>query len=404
MSSMEVIRYPGAIVPTAAPVAPSGREGCAPTSPTLPLPTPTAPVEEKGAREQKVQAVVKDLTFTRETIEVALVAEAVNSMVAIIHDTNRRTSNPTATELSGGIFYANEYYKLLLGLTQGSDPAVCRAAKSRFDAMIRIGSFFHGFVPKDFFSIEKALPGDEASPTGYLVGCRYILKDGKKPSEAIAALKRGVSFLDCGAVCNLAYYEALLKVLGPEKFDVLFAANSKTPLSISDADVKNPLKNLVRTIPIKSLKDIRVGQQVTIPGCMRYPWKHTNGEESNFNTLCSADKPARKFIGHGLDPAGMSHEQVVDELLEGYNQDPIGNAIVSKAVGEKIQATYGDDWKTIESMKGHKMTREEFVDDGAGQLKPYVVGFNFDRIFILWQRSLSEAKRQMDEWQSQYER
>jgi len=54
----------------------------------------------------------------------------------------------------------------------------------------------------------------------------FKLKEGISASKAIDALIDGPSVLDCGNATQLAYYKAILGVIGSEKFDKFFAEDS----------------------------------------------------------------------------------------------------------------------------------------------------------------------------------
>ena len=120
--------------------------------------------------------------------------------------------------LKSGVFYPNDYFMALETMKQAP----------RIDQFIKTGTFFHGIAPASHFGMQK----DLQKPTG-IRPVHFILKPGAKPSEALAAIRQGLSLLSCGETCQIGFYEAIRGVLGTEKFDMLFAADSPQLLSSS---------------------------------------------------------------------------------------------------------------------------------------------------------------------------
>lgn len=67
----------------------------------------------------------------------------------------------------------------------------------------------------------------------------FALKEGKSASEAIEAMLQGPSILDCGNAIVLAYYKALLDVIGSQKFDALFSDDLFWKLVISQTTLEH---------------------------------------------------------------------------------------------------------------------------------------------------------------------
>ena len=135
-------------------------------------------------------------------------------------------------------------------------------------------------------------------------------------------MRHGLSFIGCGETVQIAFYEALRDVLGTEKFDILFAANSSTPLTFQFNDIDNPINRLLEySAPPKEFVKGRSYQFENTP---YYACKLMNGDALGYTTLCCDDTPGKEtFTTLGLSPEGMTRKQINQKMLEECNRDPI---------------------------------------------------------------------------------
>lgn len=318
-----------------------------------------------------------------EKISEKLIYKAIEIVRAITKDNEMRMSGykNNITLLTFGIFYGNEYYKAL----------ETKNLQNRLNIFVEKGSFYHGYASPEHFSMQKS-----ASPTGIL-GNSFFLKKNVKPSVALEAMRQGISFIGCGEVCQIAYYEAIKQVLKTEKFNMLFSANSSTPLKIEFSAADNPINSLIKTV--SSDEKLEKGQIVYIQNHPYYKAKHLNGEASGFTVICCDDTPGQEtFTTIGLSSDGMKHEGVNQTLLKEFNNRPIGMKIVTDEVAKRILQTYTREQRSIsEQCKEIQLTMDEFIGGEGGKIQARFK-FNTDRIEQLANSSFEKARELFDSW------
>jgi hypothetical protein len=316
-----------------------------------------------------------------------LTLKAVAIVGEIVRDSAQRTEGygKNIKLLNAGVFYGNWYFKVLKATNQ----------KARFDFFMKKGSFYHGYASPKHFNMTP----NSNLPTG-VVATRFVLKEGIKPSEALEAMRQGPSFIGCGEVCQIAYYEAIKDLLGTEKFDALFSAHSSTPLTIqidSFNALGNPINRLVTTI--RAPEKVVRGQIVFIQNTPYYRVKHMNGDVVGFVAICCDDTSGHeRFTTLGLRPEGMTRSEVSQVLLKEFNEPPIGMAIVTEEVATRILRTLRPDQIAISKQyEGAQFSIEELIEQGGGQFLS-ALEFNVARVTELANRSLPEARALFDQW------
>lgn len=325
-----------------------------------------------------------------KTLKDKLVDKALETIQLIVKDTENRLTNyqKDSSLLKEGVFYANDYF---LALKKINNLFLLNFMRDQ-------GHFFHGIAPKNYFNIEK----DENSLTGHSVQ-DYVLCKDQSPSEALTALRKGLTFLACGEACLISYYEAIRTVLEKEKFDAIFAADSPTPFRIRDNDA-NPIKQLIQPKYTDSPAAIKKGQIVFVKGVPTYSFKHLNGEGMNFHALCLSDTPAKQtFLGLGLNPEGATFNDIAKVLMDEFNKTPIGTAILTDELATKFlkELCHPQSVKLSEVLKEYKVTFKEFTHVGGGTCFSYVGDFHEERISQLVQANIFEAKELMVKWKEE---
>jgi len=311
--------------------------------------------------------------FERTTIETIseIVADSAQRIERYRQDSNL---------LNQGIFYGNEYFNALKELGQ----------RKRLDFFVNKGSFYHGYVPSKYFKMIES----SSSPSGYL-GFRFIIKAGIKPSEALKALREGITFIGCGETCQIAWLEAIQDVLGVEKFNALYAADSSTPLTIHFDGAPDSMHGLHR----KKNPDepLRRGDIVYITNDPIYPYKHLNGEGKGYMAICCSPED-QTFTSLGL-PLRASREDINRKLIADFNQLPMGDDFVLPKVAQKILAACRPDF--ISQLKRLRfatiISEKDFLENGGGQI---LCSFQLDvnRLTQLARSSLEEARKLFDQW------
>jgi hypothetical protein len=302
----------------------------------------------------------------------------------IVADTEKRMQNylKNIKEVDGGCFYPNDYFNILKRSNQ----------TDRLTFLVTKGSFFHGRAPASCFTMEK----NPNSSSGFTSNF-FVLKKGVTPSAGLKAIRDGLSLLGCGEICQIAYYEALKSELGEEKFDLLFAADSKTPLSIGFGSSRNPL------LPLFLLKDVpqhfSKGEMVRFENTPYYPIKHINGEASGFNTICcDSTQGQERFTTMGLNSQGSTVQQVKQKLFDEYNDNPISREIMTKEVAKRLFATYSSDYlKASAALELKQMDYQEFSETKGGSI-PLSLEMNFERITQLAAEPLESVSKLFNSW------
>ena len=139
------------------------------------------------------------------------ISEAVQSIVA---DSARRMDFGNDHKLlERGIFYPQEYFKAL--------QATGNVARLRY--LLQRDAFYNGYLNPKFFTLAEKADG----PSGKMA-LNFVLRQGADSVAALESIRTGLSLIGCGEVCQLAQYEAVLDLIGPEKFRALFSADTTT--------------------------------------------------------------------------------------------------------------------------------------------------------------------------------
>ncbi len=315
--------------------------------------------------------------FSNKLIEIAK---------TIVADSNDRITNPNRENLKKGVFYGNEYYIA----SSTHLPKWCELFKTQ-------GNFYHGIASPGHFVREK----NDISATGY--STKVVIKQNVKPSSALQTFLPGesqkLSFIGCGETCQITYYLALLHILGEKKFDILYGQDSPTPLSIQFDDPSNPLNPFFDIIIDKTVKPLK-GDIVRFKSIDNYYLKHVNGESAGFISMCCEDQGQAKYTTLGLNPSGMTQDEITDVLLKEYNREPFGFVALTEQVAQTIFSNYLEDMPVIQALKNDQITKQEFLEYGGGEkhihLRP-----NAFRITQLQKSTPEKALKLMQKWKKQ---
>lgn len=298
-----------------------------------------------------INSVSDNITSLRDRLS----SVAINTLSEIIIDRAKRIEGYKKEKnlLNGGIWYDNEYFKILKE----------EKYMDRLNFFRKKGSFFHGYISKDHFKMIE----DPTEPTG-LLSHYYKIKETCKPSESLKALRNGISFLGCGEACEVGYVEAFKEVLGTDKFDSCFSANSPTPLTINfNFKYKTPFRaNLIKETTNEKLKK---GEIVYISNSKLYHIKHINGDGAGFFCICSDDTfKNEKFISLGL-PLNATTDNINETLIQEFNKDPIDEDIIEKEIAQKIFSTYTQNVLSLSQQLQHRqITKKDFFSQGGGRI------------------------------------
>lgn len=241
------------------------------------------------------------------------VARSVQEMAA---ESEQALRTKKATQ---GVFYPGDLIHLL---EASKEHALLEGARNQ-------KCFINGWVNADYFdSVVEKLPDRRRQ-----IRCfSFIAKDEVTASEALKAAKTGLRILDCGNVCEIALYDALLQELGEDKFNRLFSKEHGQKLNIGFThDEVQPMRYFCRfteaaiqQIPGQvGSRRVQVGDVVSFNGVDEYRKKHPNGMGSNYNVVCIDATPgSQKYVGHGLSAKGAAEAEIALLMANEYNQKP----------------------------------------------------------------------------------
>lgn len=300
---------------------------------------------------------------------------------------NRKGYKENLQLLAKGISYPIDYFNALTETRQ----------QQRIDFFRDRNNFYHGFASAKHFEM---IP-DNATHSGKKVGC-FILKNGVLPSEALKALREGLSLVGCAEVCQIAQYGAIEDILGTEKFNMLFAANSQTPLIIGSTEPRNPISRL-RIYLLKenpSPSEIKKGDLVRIANAPLYFSKHLIiGPCQAYNSICVDDTiGSQKFTALGTAPNGLTHNQMKEVLLADFNTSPNSLDYLSRGTHQKLMQHIGAEGiATAKSMENLQLTPAEFEAQGGGTIS-ITCELDAKRITALANASLKAARNLFDSY------
>jgi len=296
--------------------------------------------------------------------------------------------------LSSGIWYAAAYYKVLCHFQK----------RDLVQNWVKSGAFFHGHLPEECFTLVP----DLKTPTGMRVNS-FRIKANRTPSSVLDQIEKGLSFLDCGILCTLSVYKALCDILGNEKFDYLFGADSPFPFHLS-GDQFSPLIHILIKQSIQDESAVRRGDICYFSNIKEYIAKHPVGISRGFQVLCSQDNPNR-FIGFGLGTLTESIEidktQIECELWDDFNEMPVDEGFHHSKIWNYLYAFYFDgDHKRgkefVASFRHKEITWEDFQKEpprlksiglpAVGKMGLWVYRPSIERIQMLVDAPLDEVR------------
>lgn len=297
--------------------------------------------------------------------------------------------------LGKGIWYPIDYCRGLEKFGQ----------KTRFEWMIRTGATFHGMMPATFASVE-----DSFLPTKKKLYDFRITKEAT-PSAALEAIKNSPCILGCGEVRDLAVYQSLKDLLREQKFDLLFASNSATPLQIGGGN-ENPFRRLFKRVEVRSAASLEPGDFCHFSNIQQYIAKHPFGHARGYNVMYKeATQEGPKFLALGLKAEGCLAADVEKALLDGFNQPQeserfFNPSILSHVYGKTLLQNEEKSKAFVASFSDLTLTQEEFDElpnrlaHGGGRaerrLLLSVERPDLDKIERLSNASLSDIRKVFD--------
>ncbi len=283
----------------------------------------------------------------------SLVVEKFQKIIDACHRSRQEVKNNLNT-LNQGIWYPNEYFELLSENNQNK----------RIEFLKKKSAFYDGLPPKHFIHIPDPTG---FSATGKLLFSYVLSKDSEmSPSDVIKKIMDfSFSFMDCQEAIQIAQYQTLLEILGEDKFNQLFDPKGENPLNFDPYTPHIPLEQFRES----KTGSAEVGEEVFFKNVPLYNLKHFYGEWGGHHAVCIQTDPEQRFLAFGLPSRGMTKEEIINFLIEKFNETPIqGDAILSPQVAEKafrIAITNEQDKQRTEIAKTVKMTKQMFQQAAA---------------------------------------
>lgn len=334
-------------------------------------------------------------------ISESFITNMLNHFQEMAHDTYERRCDAETdlpqqeaiNTLSKGIWYSYDYYKALKKFNQ----------KQRSRWLVSSGASFHGYLPSTFFRpVESTI-----LPTGRELA-RFKIAKNVSPSKALDCFKNSLCFLGCEEVRDVAVWKALKDALGEKKFDHLFSDSSPFPLEIGGGS-QNPISRLFNTIRIQSNECIQPGDFCHFSNIQGYIPKHPAGSARGFNVICyHSSSEGKNYLGHGLNPEGVSEEGIERILWENYNADPAEEGFLapniwkfhftkSLLLNEQASRSF------VDSHKNSKLSWEQFQQTPSrlafkeiaskGKLKLTIDRLDLSRIELLVKTPLENLQK-----------
>lgn len=354
-----------------------------------------------------------------ETSEEQFLNKVVEKVQLIANDYLTRISeyHTNISQLSRGYFYGNEYYRALKEL--GNNGRIyCLKQKHAFFNIFSNSPYFEPIcqnlvrdLANDAFIPGIRIKKDRIVRQDTLTG--ELIREDVKPSEALNSLKNHLVFMGCGEACQIAYYLALLEILGQEKFDIIFAYSSKTPLSICFEDMqRNPVYVLFSDKKYLVETELKKGDMVYFQNSPEYETKHYTGEGKGFWTIvCSenGDK-IKKFTGFGLKPEGITSEELKEVFRLEFNKSPLLTNALSEQLAPIVQKQAGfyANHELRELIDDKQYTSKEEFEESCSVIKylhskkKVVHSLNFARIQELILTPPGSIRQLFDAWHEEY--
>ena len=168
----------------------------------------------------------------------------------------------------------------------------------------------------------------------------FIIKPGKRPSEAIIKFLEGPTIADCGLATIAIYFKTIMDLMGSDLFDqtfdgelfitstiayplnqhVCYADNYLINQEIDDENNTNE-DEFIRNYPcVPQDLTFKIGDHIYIGGIRWYANKHPEGFEGGWNVIYVGDNEDKQnlFAGHGFKNP-LTIRQINEKFVKDYN-------------------------------------------------------------------------------------
>ena len=270
----------------------------------------------------------------------------VDSMQEMVERSNRAQ---TENRLNEGIWFPRDYISALIENSQSQ----------RLKWLKNKCHLLEGFVDRGLFDeVNDHIDEIRVKQRSWT----FTVKDGALPSLALKTAKIGLSILDDGAVCQIARYDALLKMLGEDKFNRLFSSehgqkmnigysidDDLQPMTYFVAFTKSAMRGEYGSI---NARGVKVGQILFFQGVSGYDDKHPFGMGEGYNVVCNDETSgSQTYLGLGFASNGVTEEQIAKKMVDEYNLAPDHTSRIPEMLVPGTLATIQQTPKYIKNQK-----------------------------------------------------
>ncbi len=214
----------------------------------------------------------------------------------------------------------------------------------------------------------------------------FMMKKGKKASNALQAFLNGLTLGDCGNMMVACQYAALLEVFGEEKFNLIFDPESN-PIVISQMMTGNPVQSsgyffeftpgaeeaLIGTVGNRPIKK---GDMCHIAGVSFYTLRHPTGTSAGENVICVGKNEKGEDLFYGFDGAfkdkPLTEREIRSLLLENYNlpRNHFDEELISKKPNPKYKSIL--ELGTLPTTNPLDLTKGFLVASSIGPVLPRI--------------------------------
>jgi hypothetical protein len=196
----------------------------------------------------------------------------------------------------------------------------------------------------------------------------FILKAGKKPSDAVKSAFQGPTRLECLGTTRAVLAKGLLDTLGEEDFDKHFAYKSDDDPGVvigTNTAPRDRVAELMYRPQASSPDDLIKGDWIYYQNDVRYPEKHPDSLWMGENCIYEGNN---KFSGFGL--SGMTLQALKTSMERAFKENPTQRDI---AMDPRLDSSHQNYKKAIAEAKDPKVVGLRYDSLQRFQLKKFLL-------------------------------
>lgn len=217
----------------------------------------------------------------------------------------------------------------------------------------------------------------------------YRIARGVKATAVLSALKYKFSIIECNMAYEIAYYDAILLLVGKENFNMIFGENKEKPFKISnDADDERTAIEFLLSVAVSHINNdatqrhlppqtVQEGSVYYFRNHKDYIIKHPMGVDQGLNVmLVNKIEKCLYFTGFGLPGDGLIPQEINQEMVESFNHR--GSDVIEEGLCEMYLTAL--DKKRARELRNKIITLDEFYANKGGWSKSCVEYLDIKKI------------------------